>query len=98
MVLRRRRVPWDRAARFDFRTLFTAVRDRRTPWRAKLLTVAVIAYALWPFDLVPDLAPVIGWLDDLIIVPAGLWLAYRMIPENVVGEARRAVDARRSAR
>jgi uncharacterized membrane protein YkvA (DUF1232 family) len=98
MILRKRRVPWERAARFEFRTLATAIRDRRTPWRAKLLTVAVIAYALWPFDLVPDFAPVIGWIDDLIIVPAGLWLAYRMIPGEVVDDARRSSVGRNDTR
>jgi uncharacterized membrane protein YkvA (DUF1232 family) len=98
MALRRRQVPWERATRFNFRTLAAAIRDRRTPWRAKLLTVAVIAYALWPFDLVPDFAPVVGWIDDLIIVPAGLWLAYRMIPGEVVEDARRASEAQSDAR
>jgi len=86
----RRRVPWQRAARFDVRMLAAAIRDRRTPWRAKLLTVGVIAYALWPFDLIPDFALVVGWIDDLIILPAGLWLAYRMIPDAVIEDARRA--------
>jgi uncharacterized membrane protein YkvA (DUF1232 family) len=88
MILRKRRVPWERAARFDFRMLLAAIRDRRTPWRAKLLVVFVIAYALWPFDLIPDLVPVVGWIDDLIIVPAGLWLAWRMIPDAVIADAR----------
>jgi uncharacterized membrane protein YkvA (DUF1232 family) len=84
MILRTRRIPWERAARFEFRTLLAAIRDRRTPWRAKLLVLFVIAYALWPFDLIPDFVPVVGWIDDLIIVPAGLWLAWRMIPETVL--------------
>jgi uncharacterized membrane protein YkvA (DUF1232 family) len=92
MSARKRRVPWERAARFEFRTLIAAIRDRRTPWRAKLLVLAVIVYALWPFDLLPDFALVVGWIDDLIIVPAGLWLAYRMIPAEVIADARRATD------
>lgn len=97
MVVRKRRVPWERAGRFNFHVLLAAIRDRRTPWRAKLLTIAVIAYALWPFDLIPDFALVIGWIDDLIIVPTGLWFAYRMIPDEVIEDARRAADARAGA-
>jgi uncharacterized membrane protein YkvA (DUF1232 family) len=96
MVLRKRRVPWERAGRFDLRTLATAIRDRRTPWRAKALAVAVIVYALWPFDLIPDFALVVGWIDDLVIVPAGLWLAYRMIPAEVIADARLKSPDRRS--
>lgn len=88
MILRRRRVPWERTGRFDFGVLAAAIRDRRTPWRAKALAVAVIVYALWPFDLIPDFALVVGWIDDLVIVPAGLWLAYRMIPRDVIEDAR----------
>jgi uncharacterized membrane protein YkvA (DUF1232 family) len=96
MVVRKRRVPWERAQRFDFRTLAAAIRDRRTPWRAKALTVAVIVYALWPFDLIPDFALVVGWIDDLVIVPAGLWLAYRMIPDDVIADARLTSADRRA--
>jgi uncharacterized membrane protein YkvA (DUF1232 family) len=71
------------------RSLFFALLDRRTPWKARLVALAVVFYAIWPFDLIPDFIPWIGWLDDLIIVPLGLWLAYRLIPDHIIADARR---------
>lgn len=58
------------------------------PWHAKALAGAVAAYALSPIDLIPDFIPVLGYLDDLLIVPAGIWLAIRLIPPEVMDEAR----------
>ena len=58
-----------------------AARDPRVPWLARLLAIAVAAYALSPIDLIPDFIPVLGWLDDLIIVPLGLWIVRRLIPD-----------------
>jgi uncharacterized membrane protein YkvA (DUF1232 family) len=63
-----------------------AARDPRTPWPARLLAVAVAAYALSPIDLVPDFIPVLGWIDDLILVPAGLILVRRLIPRALWSE------------
>jgi uncharacterized membrane protein YkvA (DUF1232 family) len=60
--------------------LWFAVRDGRTPWPARVIGVLVTAYAFSPIDLIPDFIPVLGLLDDLVIVPAGLWAAQRMIP------------------
>jgi uncharacterized membrane protein YkvA (DUF1232 family) len=78
--------------------LYLAMRDRRTPWYAKLLAGAVVAYAVSPIDLIPDFIPVLGYLDDLILLPLGIWLALRAIPEPVMAEARaraaQALDAR----
>jgi uncharacterized membrane protein YkvA (DUF1232 family) len=68
--------------------LYLACRDPRTPWYAKLLAVGVLAYAVSPIDLIPDFIPVIGVLDDLIIVHLGTALAIRMIPEQVMAECR----------
>ena len=67
--------------------VYIAARDPRTPWYAKALVLLIVAYTLSPIDLIPDFVPVLGYLDDLIIVPAGIWLAIRMIPQDVLVEA-----------
>jgi uncharacterized membrane protein YkvA (DUF1232 family) len=72
----------------DTYALYLACRDPRTPWLAKALAGAVVAYALSPIDLIPDFVPVLGYLDDLIIVPAGLTLAIKLIPAPVMVECR----------
>lgn len=69
-------------------TLYLAVRDRRTPWYAKLFSGAVLAYAFSPIDLVPDFIPVLGYLDDLIFIPLGVAVAVKMIPTDVMQECR----------
>lgn len=69
--------------------LYLAARDPRTPWTARLLVLLVVAYALSPIDLIPDFIPVIGYLDDLIIVPAGVALALKLVPSQVMTDARR---------
>jgi len=68
--------------------LFLACRDPRTPWYAKGFAALVVAYALSPIDLIPDFIPVLGYLDDLILIPAGIWLAIRLIPDEVMQESR----------
>jgi len=68
--------------------LYLAAGDRRTPWYAKALALCTAAYALSPVDLIPDFVPVLGYLDDLIIVPAGIALTIRLIPAEVLEEAR----------
>ena len=70
-----------------------AARDPRVPWYARLLAVAVAAYALSPIDLIPDFIPVLGWLDDLIIVPLGLILVRRLIPAALWAELHAAAEA-----
>lgn len=65
-----------------------AYRDPRTPWDAKAWAALVLAYAFSPIDLIPDFIPVLGSLDDLLVVPLGVWLAVRMIPPGVMAEAR----------
>jgi uncharacterized membrane protein YkvA (DUF1232 family) len=76
--------------------IYVAARDPRTPWYAKLLIFFVVAHTFSPIDLIPDFIPVLGYLDDLIITPGGLWLAVRLIPPEVMAEAR-AAAARPSA-
>jgi len=68
--------------------LYLAARDPRTPWFAKGLVLLIVAYALSPIDLIPDFVPVLGYLDDLIIIPAGIVLALKLIPPEVMNEAR----------
>ena len=63
-----------------------------TPWLARILLGAAVAYALLPFDLIPDFLPVIGHLDDLVIVPALVWLALRLIPAQVMDECRQEIE------
>jgi uncharacterized membrane protein YkvA (DUF1232 family) len=69
--------------------LYLAYRDPRTPWYARLFAVLVVGYAFSPIDLIPDFIPVLGYLDDLVLVPLGILLALRMIPEEVMDDCRR---------
>ena len=74
--------------------LYLAARDPRTPWYAKALVAGIVAYAFSPIDLIPDFVPVLGYLDDLILIPIGIALAIRLIPHAVLAECRaRAQDA-----
>ena len=88
---------WARIIRRDVVALWIAARDPRVPWYAKAMAGVVAAYALSPIDLIPDFIPVLGYLDDLIIVPAGILLTVRMIPAPLMVEFR-AEAARRQER
>jgi uncharacterized membrane protein YkvA (DUF1232 family) len=68
--------------------LYLAARDPRTPWYAKLLIAGIVAYAFSPIDLIPDFVPVLGYLDDLILIPIGVALAIKLIPHQVLAECR----------
>ncbi len=68
--------------------LYLAYRDPRTPWYAKVFTALVVGYAFSPIDLIPDFIPVLGYLDDLVIVPLGAFVAMKMIPADVMEESR----------
>ena len=71
-----------------------AARDPRTPWYVKALIFFVVAHTFSPIDLIPDFIPVLGYLDDLIITPGGLWLAMRLIPLEVMADAQSAAATR----
>ena len=73
--------------------LYLAYRDPRTPWYARLWAACVVAYAFSPIDLIPDPIPVIGYLDDLVLVPLGIMLALKMIPSPVLAECREKAQA-----
>jgi uncharacterized membrane protein YkvA (DUF1232 family) len=85
---------WARTLRRDVLTLYLAARDPRVPWYAKAVAACVAVYALSPIDLIPDFIPILGYLDDLVIVPLGIWLAIRLIPPFVLEELRQAAIAR----
>lgn len=79
---------WAKSLKRDVVTLWIAARDSRTPWYAKFMAAAVAAYALSPIDLIPDFIPVLGYLDDLIIVPLGIFFCVRLIPAELMEEFR----------
>lgn len=82
---------WKQSAqkvKVDTYALYLAYRDHRTPWYPKLLAVGVVAYAVSPIDLIPDFMPVLGILEDLVIVPLGAALAIKMVPKGVMAECR----------
>ncbi len=85
----------ERARRLKAETyaLYLAYRDPRVPWHAKVLAAAVVAYAFSPIDLIPDVIPVLGYLDDLLLVPLGIALALKMIPPGVMAECRERAAA-----
>ena len=84
---------WASLLRRDIVALSLAARDPRVPWYAKAVAAVVAAYALSPIDLVPDFIPVLGQIDDLILVPLGIWLVVKLIPEPVMADLRaRAKD------
>jgi uncharacterized membrane protein YkvA (DUF1232 family) len=81
---------WARAIKRDVHALWLAARDPRTPWYAKALALGIAAYALSPIDLIPDFIPVLGYLDDAILLPLAIMLAVRLVPAEVMAEHREA--------
>jgi uncharacterized membrane protein YkvA (DUF1232 family) len=77
-----------RSLRREVYALYFACRDPRVPWYAKALAVAVVAYAFSPIDLIPDFIPVLGYLDDLVLIPLGVMAVRAMIPPAVLSECR----------
>lgn len=86
---------WAQAIKRDVHALYLAGRDPRVPWYAKALAAFVAAYALSPIDLIPDFIPVIGYLDDLILLPLGILLVIRLIPPEILAEHRATAEAAR---
>jgi uncharacterized membrane protein YkvA (DUF1232 family) len=100
MAATRRTPTWlirwkDRARRLkrEVYALYLAYRDPRVPWYARAFAAVVVAYAFSPLDLIPDFIPVLGYLDDLILIPLGIALAIRLIPPDVLAESRAAALA-----
>ncbi len=84
-----RLLAWARRLKREILALTIAVRDPRTPWHARALGLVVVAYALSPIDLIPDFIPVLGLLDDAVLLPLGIWLVVRLVPAAVLEDARR---------
>lgn len=79
-----------RAGQFKMETyaIYLAYKDPRVPWYAKLFAACIVGYAFSPIDLIPDFIPILGYMDDLVLVPLGVALALKMIPKNVLAECR----------
>lgn len=89
----RRLKDWAGAIRRDVHALWLAARDPRTPWYARAFALALAAYALSPVDLIPDVIPVLGLLDEAILLPLGILLAVRLVPPEVMAEHRATAAA-----
>ncbi|EXF43323.1 hypothetical protein BAY1663_04259 [Pseudomonas sp. BAY1663] len=92
---------WARTLKRDVMALWFCTRHPDTPWWLRVLTVAIVAYALSPIDLIPDFIPLLGYLDDLLLLPLGIWLVLRLMPPGVLAECRSralAWEAQRAAR
>jgi uncharacterized membrane protein YkvA (DUF1232 family) len=83
---------WARRIKRDGVTLWFAGKNPRTPWYAKALGVFVVAYALSPIDLIPDFIPVLGYVDDLLLLPALIWLTIKLLPPEVLAQCRIQAD------
>ncbi|MDT9598088.1 YkvA family protein [Sphingosinicella rhizophila] len=79
--------------RVDAHAAWLAARDPRCPWHARLVGLVVTAYALSPIDLIPDFIPILGLVDDAVLIPAGLWLFIRMLPPGLFEEHRKEAEA-----
>jgi len=88
MGIRNNLKTWARRVKRDGVTLWFACKNPRTPWYAKALGVFVVAYALSPIDLIPDFIPILGYVDDILLLPSLVWLAIRLLPPEVLGECR----------
>ena len=85
---------WARTIKQDVVALYLAAVDPRVPRLAKIVAVCVAAYALSPIDLIPDFIPILGYLDDLVILPLGIMLAVKLVPADLMSEFRRAAVTR----
>lgn len=84
---------WARTIKRDVTALYLAGRDSRTPWAVRMLALLIVAYALSPIDLIPDFIPLIGYLDDLLLVPLGIVLIIRLIPSDLMNEFRQTAES-----
>jgi len=91
--MRQRAAHWALLVKRDVHAIYCAARDPRVPWYAKALAICVAGYALSPIDLIPDFVPILGYMDDVIIVPLGILIVVRLIPPEIMAEHRAAAAA-----
>lgn len=84
---------WARLIKRDIHALYLASRDPRVPWYAKALAIVVAGYAISPIDLIPDFIPVLGYLDDVILLPIGIYFVVKLIPPEIMAEHRALAEA-----
>ena len=84
---------WAAALKREVMTLWFVCRDPRTQWYARVLTMLIVAYALSPIDLIPDFIPVLGYLDELILLPVGIYLVLKLVPAEALADARARAQA-----
>ncbi len=84
---------WARQLRIELYAMYLAYKDPRVPWYARVIAACVVGYAFSPIDLIPDPIPILGYLDDLVLVPLGVILARKLIPEGVLVECRAKAQA-----
>ncbi len=89
---------WAAGLKLQTYALYLAYKDPRVPWHAKLFGALVVAYALSPIDLIPDFIPILGYLDDLILIPLGIALAVRMIPKEIMEECKTKAQSEMTAK
>jgi uncharacterized membrane protein YkvA (DUF1232 family) len=89
---------WARAVKRDVLVVYLVARDSHVPWPVKVLAAAVAAYALSPIDLIPDFIPIVGYLDDLVIVPLGILAVVKLVPAEVLAELREEAARQLAAR
>jgi uncharacterized membrane protein YkvA (DUF1232 family) len=87
---------WARTMKRDTLALYLAARDPRVPWHAKAMAMATAAYAFSPIDLIPDFIPVLGYVDELFVLPLFIWISVRLVPPDVMTELRAEADRRLS--
>ena len=84
---------WARTIKRDVIALYLATRDPRTPWRAKMVAVVITAYAASPIDLIPDIIPILGYLDEVFLLPLAILLAVRLVGRDLMAEFRARAEA-----
>ncbi len=89
---------WARELKTEVIALWLCSRHQHMPWLARLVALLVVAYALSPIDLIPDFIPLLGYLDDLLLVPLGIWLAIRLTPPTLLAECARGLARSRRTR